>query len=185
MLIKDLNYIFFDLLITKDPLFATSSVCWEQYNIYTDAWKQKTFLLRTIQYLHRCLKTKDPLFGDENCARTLNSLLLTCTLFFCTHHLAILERHVWMSIVYCLNEKNRNGLASIILDGEWFDVFFYKIIEVCIVLLRTLSGKTLSGEIFLGQNYSSGEVFVTRQKIKAKVSLVDAQVNLGGKKSFR
>ena len=42
-------------LKTKDPL------CREQYNIYTDAWKQKTFVLRTIQYLHRCLKTKDPL----------------------------------------------------------------------------------------------------------------------------
>ena len=58
-------------------MFETSSVCREQYNIYIDAWKQKTFvsrtiqnwhgwliqttfLLRTIQYLHRCLKTKDP-----------------------------------------------------------------------------------------------------------------------------
>ena len=42
-------------------------VCQEQNNIYSDAWKQKTFVLRKIQYLHRCLKTKDPLYhlGNE------------------------------------------------------------------------------------------------------------------------
>ena len=30
----------------------------------------------------------------------------------------------------------------------------------------TLSGETLSGEIFIGRNYSSGEIFVTFQKIR-------------------
>ena len=30
----------------------------------------------------------------------------------------------------------------------------------------TLSGETLSGEIFVGRNYSSGEIFVTKQKIR-------------------
>ena len=31
---------------------------------------------------------------------------------------------------------------------------------------HTLSGKTLSGEIFVGRNYSSGEIFVTKRKIR-------------------
>ena len=30
----------------------------------------------------------------------------------------------------------------------------------------TLSGETLSGEIFVGRNYSSGEIFVTKLKIR-------------------
>ena len=30
----------------------------------------------------------------------------------------------------------------------------------------TLSGETLSGEIFVGRNYSSGEIFVTKRKIR-------------------
>ena len=48
------------MLGNKRPL------CWEQYNMYTDAWKQTTFVLRTIQYLHRCLETKDPLCYLDN-----------------------------------------------------------------------------------------------------------------------
>ena len=31
---------------------------------------------------------------------------------------------------------------------------------------HTLSGETLSGEIFVGRNYSSGEIFVTKRKIR-------------------
>ena len=30
----------------------------------------------------------------------------------------------------------------------------------------TLSGETLSGEIVVGRNYSSGEIFVTERKIR-------------------
>ena len=70
-------------------------LCREQYNIYTDAGKQKnlcvdnntiftqmlenkrTFVSRTIQYLHRCLKIKDPLFGCQNWRGVGDFLLLT------------------------------------------------------------------------------------------------------------
>ena len=31
---------------------------------------------------------------------------------------------------------------------------------------RTLSGEFLSGEIFVGRNYSSGEIFVPKRKIR-------------------
>ena len=41
---------------------------------------------------------------------------------------------------------------------EWFKSFR----QVLIILL----GETLSGEIFVGRNYSSGEIFVTFQKIR-------------------
>ena len=58
-------------------------LCWDQCNIYTDAWQQKNlcvenntiftqmlenkrpFVLRTIQYLHGCLKTKDSLCREQ------------------------------------------------------------------------------------------------------------------------
>ena len=32
--------------------------------------------------------------------------------------------------------------------------------------MPTLLGETLSGEIFVGRNYSSGEIFVTKRKIR-------------------
>ena len=58
-------------LKTKEPL------CWEQYNIYINAWKKRPFVLRTIQYLHRCLKKKTLcvekntiLTQYQNCCRT-------------------------------------------------------------------------------------------------------------------
>ena len=87
---------FTQMLNTKDPLYR------EQYNIYIDAWKQKTFVSRTIQYLHKCLKTKDPLCWeqyniyidawkqktlcvennrDENCSRTLDFPLLSISFY--------------------------------------------------------------------------------------------------------
>ena len=44
-----------------------------------DAWKQKNLCVETIQYLHRWLKTKDPLFGDENCPRISDFPLLVWT----------------------------------------------------------------------------------------------------------
>ena len=40
------NMIFTQMRKHKRPLY------WEQYSIYTYAWKQKTFVSRTIQYLH-------------------------------------------------------------------------------------------------------------------------------------
>ena len=61
-------------------------------------------------------------------------------------------------------------------------------------LLPTLSDETLSGEIFVGRNYSSGEIFRHQTKnsslspdekfrpVKVKVSLVEVQMNLRGKK---
>ena len=63
-----------------------------------------------------------------------------------------------------------------------------------------LLGETLSGEVFVGRNYSSGKIFVNFHKIrhfrptkfrpirylfpgiKVKVSLVEVQMTLGGKK---
>ena len=58
-------------------------------------------------------------------------------------------------------------------------------------ILIILLGETLSGEIFVGRNYSSGEIFGTKRKIrnfrptkfrpiKVKVSLNKLQVNLRG-----
>ena len=59
--------------------------------------------------------------------------------------------------------------------------------------MNTLSDETLPGEIFVGLHYLSGEIFVTKRKIrhfrptkispkKVKVSLVEVQMNLRGKK---
>ena len=64
-------------------IYTPTRHLWEQYTIYTDAWKQKnfhvenntiftqmlenkrTFVSRTVQYLHRCLKIKKPLFREH------------------------------------------------------------------------------------------------------------------------
>ena len=52
-------------------------LCVENNTIFTQMLQNKRlFVARTIQYLHRCFKTKDPLFGCQNCGRGPDSLLL-------------------------------------------------------------------------------------------------------------
>ena len=49
-------------------------------------------------------------------------------------------------------------------------LFFYKQLHFasrarsCLIII--LSGETLPGEIFVGRNYSLGEIFVTKRKIR-------------------
>ena len=88
---------------------------WEQYDIYTDAWKQKTFVSRTIQYLHRCLKTKDHLCHLGNKWRHT---------FDTFHWVSKLRSYRWFSTTYhttpyehCNYTKDNSEYCSSIKNG--------------------------------------------------------------------